>query len=78
MTNAERTERIAQVVRDSVRAQQLSVNSLALATGVHRSTLVRRLNGKSPFTTEELDIVAGALGTTLAAVVTAADELAAA
>ena len=38
-----------------------SVQGLALATGIPRTTLIRRLGGFSPFTVAELDAIAAAL-----------------
>lgn len=46
----------------------ISVNALAERSGIPQPTLRRRLNGAAPFTTTEIEQLAGALGTPLRAV----------
>lgn len=47
---------------------------LAEATGIPRSTLIRRLNAHSSFTVEELTRIAGHLGVDVYGLISAADE----
>lgn len=51
------------------------VTQLGLAEGTHipRSTLIRRLNGRSPFNVDELVDIAAHLGVDVVALVSAAD-----
>lgn len=49
----------------------VSTKALAESTGIPRTTLIRRLTGNSPFTLEELDLIAGHFDTTATALVEA-------
>lgn len=67
------SRRVVEVVNQAVEAQGLTLRTLSDATGIPLATLHRRLTGKVPFDLVELDAVALALGTTMAAITTAAE-----
>ena len=69
-------ERVAEVVMGAIRASGLSQRDIAARTGMHRVTLSRRLNRRSAFTVEELDLIAQTLGTTVSALTRAAEDAA--
>ena len=56
------TKRRAHVIGNAMRDAGFTPFSMADATGIPRTTLLRRLKGASPFNTEELDAIAGQLG----------------
>lgn len=57
---------IAAVVRADMEAAGLSVNALAIRSGIHRNTLTRLLAG-APYSTTQLATLAAALGTNVSA-----------
>lgn len=65
MTNSSLTPKLAAIVRDLMTSQGRSVNGLAEDTGIPFSTLNRRVRGLHPFTTNELELVAVELGTSI-------------
>lgn len=68
--------RIAGVVSQALEVRGLTVVALSDATGIPRTTLIRRLSGRSPFTVNELGEVADALGMTSTEILTAAEPAA--
>lgn len=60
-----RTAQVAAAVEAARGTAGLSEVVLADATNIPRSTLKRRLSGASPFTVEELDAIATALGVSI-------------
>lgn len=58
------TARVAEAVRSRMTEQNVSQVSLSEATGIPRATLIRRLQGHSPFTVAELVAIANHLGVT--------------
>lgn len=62
MDTATRTGATAAAVAEAIRAARETPNSIALATGIPRTTLNRRLMGASPFNVSELDAIARVLG----------------
>jgi transcriptional regulator with XRE-family HTH domain len=65
MTNSGLTPKLAAIVRDRMTSQGKSVNGLAEVTGIPFSTLNRRVRGQRAFTTNELELVAVELGTSI-------------
>jgi transcriptional regulator with XRE-family HTH domain len=63
-TNEALTDAIAAIVRTKLDARGHNQSFTAAATGIPRVTLIRRLNGQTPFTTTELLAVASVLNTT--------------
>jgi len=59
------TEAVAEVIRDSMERTGESVKHLAETASIPRTTLLRRLDGTTPFTIPELERVAVVLGTTV-------------
>lgn len=59
------TRRVAATVRQAMETRGVSQLGLSEATLIPRATLIRRLQGQSPFTITELDAIAGVLGTTI-------------
>lgn len=55
-------ERVAQNIRAAVEEQHASISYLVDETGIADRTLRRRLSGRSPFGTDELELIAEALG----------------
>lgn len=68
---------LAEIVRNAVADQGLSIRDLASATLIPRTTLDRRLAGASPFTVPELRAIAACLGTSGSALLAAAEAVAA-
>ncbi len=66
------TTRVAEAVREAVAARGISQIALSEATGIPRVTLIRRLNGHSPFTIAELAAIAEHLGVTVSDLVAVA------
>lgn len=64
---------LGRVVTEALEAAGISSNAAAKQTGIPRTTLLRRLDGLSPFTTTELGRVATLLGTTASALMYAAE-----
>ena len=58
------TQRAALNVWEEITQAQETPASTALATGIPRSTLNRRLTGKSTFTVSEIELLAAHFGTT--------------
>ena len=52
------TEDVASAVREAIDAAHETPGGVALATGIPRTTLLRRLSGRSPFNVEELAAIA--------------------
>lgn len=59
------TQTVAGRVRSAMEEQGQTEKGLADATGIPRTTLRRRLTGNSPFTLNELDVLAPLLGISL-------------
>lgn len=58
------TETVARNVAHAIVLAGENPTSIARATGIPRVTLLRRLQGASPFTVSELDRIAAAVGAT--------------
>jgi transcriptional regulator with XRE-family HTH domain len=56
-------------LREAIAASGRSLVDISEATGIPRTTLLRRLTGRSPFTVEELGALATELGTTAHALI---------
>lgn len=56
------TREVAIAVRAEMLRQRMKVTDLAKATGIGRVALHHRFNGRVAFDTDELDLVAHALG----------------
>lgn len=69
MTTASLTANIAAVVVELIREQSRTPHDVALRTGVHPSTLRRRLTGRSAFPTNELEAIAAELNSSLVKVI---------
>lgn len=69
--------RLAALVSDDLAGQGLSYRDVQDRTGIPTTTLHRRLHGHAPFTFNELDAIAGLLGTTVTAMVARAETSAA-
>lgn len=54
-------DKVAREVAEQIKASGVTVAWLCEHTGIPRSTLVRRLNGSTPFDLNELDRIAAAL-----------------
>jgi hypothetical protein len=54
MTTSDINQTVARKVEEAMKAAGESPSSLALATGIHRTTLTRRLAGTSSFDITEL------------------------
>lgn len=67
------TATVAQRVVAAMEATGATVKGLAHDSGVPRSTLQRRLLGRSSFTVDELDAICDALGITLSELLPAED-----
>ena len=69
------TARIAEIVREAVKASGIPIKALAESSGVARGTLIRKLRGpsESPFTTAELARLAPHIGMTPGEIVTRAE-----
>ena len=65
MDTASKTKRRAEVISQAISDAGFTPFSLSEATGIPRTTLNRRLLGASPFNTEELDAIAGRIGTSV-------------
>lgn len=65
--------RVADAVKAAMQARTVTQLGLAEATGIPRSTLIRRLNAHSSFTIEELVRIAEHLGVDVVTFVSAAD-----
>lgn len=66
-------EALAAVVEQAIADGGQSQNGIAEATGIPRTTLIRRLRGHQSFTAEELHGIANVLGITVRSLVDAAD-----
>jgi transcriptional regulator with XRE-family HTH domain len=55
---------VASNVSEAMRTAGGTLSSVALATGIHRTTLTRRLTGNSSFAIAELELLAKHFGTT--------------
>lgn len=78
MEHPEQTSReIAAVVAQRMDAAGISRRDLAAQAGIPLTTLLRRLNGSSPFVVTELLAVASVLGTSVKTLVAQAEERAA-
>lgn len=67
---------VASIVAQTMERKGLTVLALAESTGIPRTTLIRRLSGKQPFTVNELADVADVLGTTSTEILQAAETAA--
>lgn len=56
------TERFARNVAATMKAQDVTLDQLVTATGIAKRTLARRMTGNSPWNSDEMDLVARALG----------------
>lgn len=54
-------QRVATAVSEAIAAKELTQVSISEATGIPRTTLIRRLRGQSPFTIAELQAIAAVL-----------------
>jgi transcriptional regulator with XRE-family HTH domain len=63
---------VARNVAKAMEAAGENPSSVAAKTGIHRSTITRRLTGKSSFKTNELQALAQCLDTTPAALMVVA------
>jgi hypothetical protein len=63
MSTRSLTQRVAEKVAEAIEAANETPTGVAKVTGIHRSTLLRRLTGNSPFTTIELELLADHFGT---------------
>lgn len=77
MAQTTMTGRLAEVIREAAGEQGKSLRAIAEATNIPPSTLSRSLRGGRPLDTEELNAIALFLGTTMTALVTAAEDVAA-
>lgn len=65
---------LAEVVKNSLTEAGVSRRDAADLTGIPLTTLSRRLTGNSPFLSTELDRIASVTGTTVSALVSAAEQ----
>lgn len=56
------SNRVASAVSAAIESAGHTQVSIADATGIPRTTLIRRLRGQQPFTIAELDAIANTLG----------------
>lgn len=77
-TNRTESERVAESVRVEMDKQHISQRRLAEQTGIPVTTLHRKLKGASPFTTTDIALIARELGTSMTAIIAAAEMRAAA
>lgn len=68
-TTTDTSRRIARAVSNSLKAAGIAQRDAAALTGIPTSTLTRRLTGKSPLNTDELDMLASVAGTTVIAII---------
>lgn len=61
-------------IRDQIARTSTSVNALADATHIPRVTLIRRLDGTTPFSIDELRRIAHHFGVSASDIVTAAEN----
>lgn len=54
-------ERVAARISEQIRESGVTLTWLCVKTGIPKSTMLRRLNGHSPFNLNELDRLADAL-----------------
>ncbi|MFG2054801.1 helix-turn-helix domain-containing protein [Micromonospora sp. NPDC048930] len=66
-------ERISEAIRVELARRRMSQRALADATGLSQSYIGRRLTGEMPFTTDDLALIAKALGVPVLALLPAAD-----
>ena len=71
-------EVVAESVRVEMARRRMTQRSLAAATGMSQSYIGRRMTGEMPFTTDDLALIATALGVPVTALLVAADSSAAA
>lgn len=69
---------IAEVVKIALADAGVSRRDAATLTGIPLTTLTRRLTGNSPFLSTELDRIASVAGTTVSALMLAAEQRSAA
>jgi hypothetical protein len=77
MVTPSATQTVAAIVTRTMAQQDISVKSLAESTTIPRTTLTRRLGGHSPFTINELGLIASVLGTTASRIAAEAERAAA-
>lgn len=63
------SQTVAARISELMDSSGVSAKALAESTGIPRTTLVRRLTGNSPWTLQELDLLAVHFGTTATALV---------
>lgn len=66
-------ERIAAEVRAELARQQRTTTEVAESAGMVTSTLIRKMQARYPFDTDELERVAAALGVTVTELLSRAD-----
>lgn len=70
------SHRIARAVSQAIQAADLSVNAVATRSGIPQSTLDRKLKGVGTLDVAELGLIADALGLTIAALISPAEDAA--
>lgn len=68
------TGRTAMAVEAAIDAAGQSQLGVSDATGIPRTTLIRRLRGQSPFTIAELESIAECLGVTVSDLLASAEQ----
>lgn len=62
-------EAVAEILRVEMARRRMTQRKLADATGLSQSYIGRRMTGEMPFTTDDLDKVAGVLGMQVSALI---------
>lgn len=62
-------EAVAEILRVEMARRRMTQRGLADATGLSQSYIGRRMTGEMPFTTDDLDKIAGVLGMHVAALI---------
>lgn len=68
-------EAAGRAIRGSMAEQRVTQTQLAERTGISRSSLVKKLAGQISLTSDDLDLIADALGLTMTDIVAAAERI---